>query len=850
MQLAGNVPLADALAVGQKRYFSIKFMVDWARNGAYADVNSDLSSLVKSVDIDRQLTGNYPAQLEVTEGYSAAQMIVELEGDAPDGTSVWRLFSPYSIFHPGTIAAINTPCYLELIVETSSGPVAIRQFTGVVRNGAPSRRAGRVSLIVRDAAALLQAPISMDCWAVDQFTRTQVAGNPDLKDSGTIVASSVMDYTLRRSGFYEGPPWHQNVVLSWSLAGSALPEVGSIASEDPYINGAWTFGYGQYTIPQFSPAGRPTDIYENGQYGKSFKGTNALPAWPGGRSVTYLYGNAHSAQRVNPLSFGSNNSNLLGFGFWVKVDAAASGTASTILFHLEEARYDYSGTNRYPSYVQVQFVHNTGLIQIALIEEGWVEMWIQRGTIATPGWHYVFVVWEFLPGNLGQYVIVDGATLTMTNFGTQGTWPPTPMTYAWPASSTNLGQVIARGPLQFVQVFYMANTGIANFVWPPSVPTNPNVKLDLTTLRLLWRPKARQEAAWDILKDVASADMGALYVTEQGVVTYDNRTTIKNRQTVANVALQLGLDQVQEVDPETVLESVINNIVWTIHTKHAESDASVFKATKPNQFEVLTSVTRTQPLTIGDDILSVRLSGVTWRPAAMGYTLGGGTTTFWQNYMIYYKPDFWNDGFTPYGPGTRSDPSVQPVTRTGGTVAVVLGFADYTDQDPAHIRLVLTAPAAGTVWFAVDDSTPFLNVGGTRIFDDGLNNHNLQDAPSITTYGIRTHTLAGGDWLQDDTTVPDLVASLLDDTKAPRPFFQSLEVVGDPRVQLQDVVRVNDPEGMGGPIYASVVGIKRSISLTDGVKDQYTMRTFGAIGGAWIMDDPQFSIMDTTTIVS
>jgi hypothetical protein len=849
MQLAGNVALANALAVGQKRYFTIKFMVDWARDGTYADVNSDLSSLVVSADIDRQLTGNYPAELEVTEGYAAAQMVVKLEGDAPDGTPVWRLFSPYSIFHQGTTAAMNTPCYLGLIVETTAGPVEIRQFTGVVRNGVPSRRTGGVHLIIRDAAALLQAPISLDCWAVDYYTREVVLGWQGIghEDSGTIVASSVMDHVLRRSGFYEGPAWHPNVVLAWSLCGSALPEVGTFGFEDPQINGAWSFGYGQYTIPQFSPAGKPAEVFEDGQYGKAFRGTG-MPDYSG-RSIIYLYGNAHSPQRINPLSYGTNNCNMIGISAWIKIDPAQTGT-SVVQFHLEEARYDYSGINRYPAYIQIQVVHSTGLTQLAFVEEGWVDMWVTRGTVTGSGWHQITAVWAIKPTALEQYLFDGFATVTLTPFGTQGTWPPTSMTYAWPASSTNHGQVIARGPMQFVQVFYMHNTPNVGYVHPAAAPVDPKVKLDLSTLRLLWRPKIRNRPAWDILRAISSADMGALYVTEHGVITFDNRETIKARQDIDNVAFELDLDQLEELDPQTVLESVINNITWGIHAKHAESELAVFKSTKPSQFETAASTTRTQPITIGDDVQSMRLSFVTYRPAAMGYQLDGSPTTYWQNYMQYYKPDFWADGFTPYGPGTRTDPSLQPVPRTGANVQALLGFSDYIDQDPAHLRLTMSTGSAGTIWYAVDDSTAFLHVSGTKIIDDGTDNDDLSNAASIAIYGIRTHSLAGGEWLQDSLTVPDLAASLLADTQQPRPFFESLEVVGDPRVQLQDVGRVNDPEGMGGPIFASVVGIKRKISQQDGVKDQYTMRTFGAIGGAWIMDDPDFSIMDQTTIVS
>src|SRR6185436_4253203 len=163
--------LESALAPGQERRFELVFMVDWALDGGYADPNSDMSQCVDEANIDRQLAGNYPAELEVTEGFAAAQVSMRLVGQAPDGTPVVRMFSPYSGLSAGNVSAINTPCYLDIITITSVGPVARRQFTGVIRNAAPSRAPGTVDLLLRDASVLLQTPLDVATWAVDARLR-------------------------------------------------------------------------------------------------------------------------------------------------------------------------------------------------------------------------------------------------------------------------------------------------------------------------------------------------------------------------------------------------------------------------------------------------------------------------------------------------------------------------------------------------------------------------------------------------------------------------------------------------------------------------------------------------------
>jgi hypothetical protein len=96
----------------------------------------------------------------------------------------------------------------------------------------------------------------------------------------------------------------------------------------------------------------------------------------------------------------------------------------------------------------------------------------------------------------------------------------------------------------------------------------------------------------------------------------------------------------------------------------------------------------------------------------------------------------------------------------------------------------------------------------------------------VATHGVRSLELQQSDWRQDPVGVLAVVVSVITNTKQPQPYFQSINIVGDPRLQLQDVVTLTDPGGMGSAMYASVYGIKRSIDLQSGITDQLVLRTF------------------------
>jgi hypothetical protein len=855
LQNAGDTALADALKVGQKRYFGTFLTFDWGRDGSYSDPLSDLSDVFDEAVIERELAGVIPSGMQTTEGYSGAKVTIKLSGNLADGTPIWRAFSPYGGYGIyGTGGAVNTPMVLDIKTITSDGFSTTRQITGWVDSAKPSRHDGSVTIVCFDAVGQLENGITNYRWAVDSYRNEVVAPTygtavqrNEIANSGTGSMCWVIDNIMRRSGFYEGPQWHGWALAAWTMRGSTLPEIGTINQErtTSYEN-VWTFGTGVYNTPMVSPPGQPAEVWSKaqGKYGPAFKGATNLGLYNGGaRSViqSKLAGSAQAAGRYDVSIFGPNNSNLLGQSMWVYIDRTLGSAQQTYTqFFLSDLQKNFSGSNRYPANAFASVRHDSGLVRMSVTNEGSGQLtwdWVNPVALTT-GWHFISWAVKFTSTQVTATLWIDGAlVLNNTNGGRVGGLGA--LTYVWPQASTNACLVDSQYPVQYVQWIGMPNFLVGSYPQPPSAPpTDPRyqAKIDLAGQRLMWMPNVESDPSGEIVQKVVGAELGAFYATEQGVLTFDSRETIKGRQTVGAVAFELTLDEVGELAPETTYLSIANEIGFVAVRKVAVPYQNIYATTKADQFLVQPGTYILWPVTLSD-VQSIRVGGVTYRPYAQGYDAGlSPPDLYWQSYMDYYKPEFWQDGFTAYAPFSRTA-NFPPPQAGGLAVDGITGWAD-TDQNPRHMRIATNNFGGGNpaLEYAVDDGTPFLKIAGTTIEERPTVSESLRDATSIVRYKERVYNLPADDWHQDIVWLRSLGASLLADTKNPQTAFEEIEVVGDPRRQLQDVVRIVDADkpsapGMTGTTvaYGSVVGIKRTISRSgDGaaIKDALTIRTF------------------------
>lgn len=807
-----SLALAAALAPGQKRYFGVELRFDWQRDGTYSYTNNDLSDNYASYTVDRQLTGAFPDKLEVTEGYSGAQLQITLEGQVPDGTPVWRMFSPYSGFWPGTIGAVGTPMYLNLLVKTDAGMVSVRRFTGFIQGALPSRKDGSVVVTCTDLSGILTNPITLPVWAQGWGPKYSI----DV-DRGTMPLSWVLEYALRQSGVYEGPAPHANAVLSWPLCHGFLPEVGTIGIEDAdLINNGSSFNVSSYITPPApdSSTGYPTDNYVPGRYGQALKprgvDTNGL------RLFNTCAAHTSAAMLVaNPAPVAG--ANQVALGGWVYIDSAIAQTSSMTVL-LEQRR---SFTEAQPAMVSLSVSHQTGLMTGYVQNSGQVKMWNWSFTPSglTTGWHYLAASFSFVSTSITMSSNVDG---TVTGRGTGGTSGGiTSVTRAFDTTNTNYVTLAINGPCQYWQLWWMPDTAPGGVTWPKD-QANPRAQIDTSVMRLNWLPDLQAVESWEVLKAAASADMGALYVDEFGVLRFANRLNIKARKLAVNSVRTLSIDDMDEINPQTTFDSIINRISFFASTKVAQ-DGIAYATTDPGQWLTGAHSQRTGQITLSG-VQSIRVGQVSWHPQVQGSIFGGGFAC--KDVMNFYNPMFWLDGYAGHQPGNNGDPSGCPPVGTGVNVYAWDGWATG-DQNQRHMRMLITNDAATTMQESVEDTTPFLHVKGIIVVAAEQYIGSVMDSASQAQFGDRNLSLPQDDWHQDPLTINGLLApSLLADVKQAQPYFQSAAIVGDPRLQLQDVVTVDDTSGMGGPIYTSIVGINETADASSGLKQTLTLRTF------------------------
>lgn len=843
MQMAGITDLATALEPGQKRHFQPRLWIDWARDGNFADPLSDLSANVDEWALEQSLNGVVPDELQTTEGYSTAKLTVKLTGNSTTGIPMWKLFSPFSGLSYGSGSALNIPMFLRCGVQSPLGYWEIDQITGWIDSVIPDRASGTVTMVCLDGGGQLETGITIDRWAVDQYRREVYMGDTasnnqdEAAESGTIEAGWMIDSALRRSGFFEGPPWHGSAIHARTLRGSALCEIGTWGHldnvETDNIN--WSSGM-LFGTPHLGPAMQtPGEIWSKaaGKYGPAFIGRYRLPTWKstGQRGLFTISSGSRATIQLNVASYGSNNSNILGWSGWVFVDSTLSSDPwSTEQFYLSPRT-----GGSFPANVAVTIKHKSNAVAWNVTGDGNSPSWNWTAALGGNGWHFVSITWQFTSTQIRGSMWLDGVqVVNQTTGGTVGSIAST--AYNWIEGTTNRVFLTLAGPMQYTQWISAFNTAFAGYTQPASTPpasARQQAKVDLAGQRLLWFPNIEQDAAGDVIRAVTSADLGVFYFTEQGVATFDSRATVKARQTIPNKVFDITVNNASNLTPVSAYVSVANRIGYTAKPRVAQPYLPAFQASKADQYVVQPLTYPRYPVSLSD-VQAIRAGGITIRPFAQGYDSGlVPPTQFWQEYMQHYAPGYWVQGTTPYEPGTQPTNGPPPLVANAYVFALP-GWANL-DLNCRHMRLAFgNDNAAKIIQFSINDTTAFLKVGGVLLQDRPVAVESVSDATSILRYRERVFNLPASDWSQDLWWLRGLATSLLFDTKNPMVQFEEIETVGDPRRQLQDVCRIIDQDGAGGrqgmtgtgQAYGSVVGIKRRYTKDGELTDVLTIRTF------------------------
>ena len=94
-----------------------------------------------------------------------------------------------------------------------------------------------------------------------------------------------------------------------------------------------------------------------------------------------------------------------------------------------------------------------------------------------------------------------------------------------------------------------------------------------------------------------------------------------------------------------------------------------------------------------------------------------------------------------------------------------------------------------------------------------------------------------------------MLSKLVSKLGRPIPVTDAITVPGDPRIQLGDVIEIDDPDGFGGSMKLQVLGITRELEDGIGLVDTYQVEVVEN-PGQWILGHPDYSVLGQSTILS
>lgn len=836
MQFQTDADLNEALSKPQVTILPL-LEVDWSRDGLYGHAYSNMSKLVASVNVDfASIHGDIPADINTIVGSSSGLMKVVLSGRRVNHEMrASQLWSEY--WAPSPLFSTNkrgVPIRYSRNVRTRAGFKTIRQFTGWVSEVIIDEDNDTVELTCSDIYDLQNKVVTLPVWARGpEPTVDSPAGYFGYSPMAPIDVCWVYGETLRQAGRSLWPNPRSDAAVMWSLSGSLLPSVGTMADATNSKHSRSMYGLlgqlGKYGPATFdTSAGIDNDDINTCQcraakyIGVPDRGSSDTPAYIG--LSAWVYSN--------------------GTGVY---NAAKENIFGTIL----GASLEDSG------YVQL---HNDigGSFKFTIRESassgstiaGSVRTWQYRtgATFMPTGWHYINVIASFTNASVTVAAYMDGVLQSPTVLPSNPTvaykyyhnlayFEPTNFCYAQ----------IKCGSIQHAQIYSGGGGVVLN-----STDQHPDyinkgqiqpARISMFTNRLACIPNTDTEIAWDVLRAAVGGELGAMFTREDG------QLWIMGRDDVYASGITPAL---YGNDPAGLLGGFLGGSVGT------ELLNTLFYISNP---DVTTSTV--------DDLSRARLSGVSYNPSADTY----------RNRVTYEIPDVrqipaivWNsDSPTRFlaasgSVGITQDiilpadvvsirPIINATTAVASPTVPVLNATTVSAIDATNVN----NPAAfgwsigveyelTQRWFRLNYGAGLLSPGpvyigsllGAQQANFAMGGYKY-DMGETQSYGWKRQdeiTAKGGEFVLDLGSNPwrtykdatDLIAqSVLRDTVNAAPIIKNLSVPVDPRRQLLDVIKMPPSKIVSGDIYAQVLG--KSISDTQSThSDEIDVRVINTGG--------------------
>lgn len=801
MQTHGGAE-AEAAITAAERHLRIEIKVDWNKNGTYSHFLSDLSSFSDDVVVTRALSGAAPQEIMLIEGAAAAELTFTASGEISTGSyagsNFVSLFSPYNGASPlYNLNPIGCEVTYRIGVETVVGIVWYQQFVGNIRTITPDRGTNKVSFACLDRVEKLRRPVAMTDWAIldRQANQGRILGQ-------LMYSHWVIDHCLKQCDTSSSPwRWPQIEELGAGSVQIYLSGNGGIAPNVGWVDGSSQNQFTEDENPVF------TTYHDRGE--------------PHPDSPT---------PTIRPMIFRAQRDWGSAFNiYWAADRRVVTGAGSHVIgFTLHTA--NYAGSQWFTTMAEepiMSWVPKDNRTMHVMVGLG--KMWIRyvdivngltfNGTkidIPTTG-DYVRCV-----AQIAMYTN-DRCRLAVGNTAT--TWQTMQVGRGF-SMSTSTGRLQLSRELSIQDICVgVHSAGEINAPGEAGKTATYVGVLDKGLNRLSFLPKRWGSLAWDVISEVAAAEFGAVFWDEDGVFQFWNQDTILAKKD--EFARSLTLDQVSGLQITNSVDS-IRNIYSVTAKKTRVQDSVVFETQGPDEIYV-PGLTEKEIQIWVDEVVTPNSAMM---PVYKSTAASPGTRPVWSDQVQFGAIPQELTGGTWIEQNSNTTPWDMTMFRAADGSTILRVWNGYS----VPVRFSNSSGGAAFRW------------NGSKLVNFADQTFTVRDQASILKWGPQGLPL-NGDWYQEFYDVDGVFSKFLARTSDPIPTTQSVIIAGDPRLQLGDAIKIQDPDGFGEEMRLQIYGITRKFSRDAGLVDELTVElTAPPKIGFW--DSPQYGIWDTSFIWS
>lgn len=799
-------PTAEEAIISGERIFHVQLQVDWNKDGLYDHLLSDMSRYVHSAVTDRSLQGATVAELSTVGGASAAELTLTLSGVDTEGRSLSSIFSPFQTNSPfWVVDVIGCEVIYQLGIETAIGVAWYPQFVGNIRSISPDRGANNVVITALDRVEALRKPVVVAPWAVSEQHIAVGRLEGQLMESQWLI-----DHALRQCDVSTSP-WRP----------ITPEETGGIVSR----NGTQLYLTGNGGL---LPTVGWMDNATEQQY----------PDVEGGVANYEPTGQTHPAApepAVQPDVFAAmgaftDQDRLL---YWVRDRDQINGQGSSVMgFTLIEGFGQWDTWWSIMPATKVLACRTSDEIEMQIwMEAGevWTE-WDRGGpspvhlvgpsvVIPTQTYCLIHVCWDaFHPDGPMVYVAAGATNSGVVDLGSAVTWVGAGEDEL--SGFVDVGRQVAMQDIYFTTTNF-GNVGTGSAYKPKAAKYAASVDQGLN--RISFIPEMGKPQAWELIKDVANAEFGAVFWDEEGKFRFWNFDRLQAMR--FDIVREITIDDLSTLSIESTLDSIRN--VYAVQKSKARAVLTVaYESQDVDEFYVPPTTEKVFKLYL-DNTVSPDPQLVPRHEDTSGDPVPAWTDDVQHGYVFqWFTAGAWSEAIT------------------FGTAGVDIHC--YYDEDGA-VTIRIWNGWAQPIRLARgngDASYPAFRMQGTKVvYYDDFTDVELNNT-SVAKYMPQTLSLSG-DWVQEYMDQDGLVQKMLTKTSAPTPVADAIVMPGDPRLQMGDTIRLRDDEGFGFRFDIQINGIRREYSLDSGLTDSLTVEML-PVAGIW--DDPVYGLWDETLI--